>query len=327
MNIEALIREFIKKSSYAPYKTILEDVLLGNKEYSLNKQEEYANPDCLEKNIYQSVRSYKRDKDSAIKLYKDLIGFLNKHGVNISVDFPPISISSTFDRRLFIAKYLQDPDSKISDLEEKLWVSARTIENDIASLRGNKNPISVNGKQFIIPDTNRNRGRINFSSTAHPLFLTENLTQIVIMLKGLKAMASDPLYDQYAKLTASEIWWQLSPYAKERIRFVLREIIPDDLSWYESLAISSENSFQTERDCSTIRNNHGADIVLDCLKNGKTFFVEYDEDDTPVIYKDCKAIPRTYEKGSIDIDCSCGHKTLKIKKIIRSAYSAEELLT
>ena len=54
--------------------------------------------------------------------------------------------------------------------------------------------IQICGKVFHIDEVERIRGKIHFSSTAHPLFLTENLSQVIVMLKGLKTMAGNPLY-------------------------------------------------------------------------------------------------------------------------------------
>ena len=87
---------------------------------------------------------------------------------------------------MFIAKYLQDKEHRISELPDILWVNSRTIEEDLSRLRGINDPIQVCGKKFYISDTVRQDGRISFQSTAHPIFLAENLTQVLILLKGLR---------------------------------------------------------------------------------------------------------------------------------------------
>ena len=66
--------------------------------------------------------TYSSNKDTAISLYRDLILFLAEKGVAVPpIAFPPIPISNTFERLMFIAKYLQDENNRISDLSEKLW--------------------------------------------------------------------------------------------------------------------------------------------------------------------------------------------------------------
>ena len=54
---------------------------------------------------------------------------------------------------MFIAKYLQDENNRISDLTGKLWVSERTIEEDMKRLRDDVDPIQVCGKKFFISGT------------------------------------------------------------------------------------------------------------------------------------------------------------------------------
>lgn len=264
----------------------------------------------------------------AITLYKDLVSYLKKKGVAVpEIEFPPIPVSNSFERLMFIAKYLQDSDNKISRLKDILWVSDRTIEEDLKKLRDSEDPIQVCGKKFFVPDTGRRKDSLHFSSTAHPVFLAENLTQVLVMLKGLKAMSENPLYEPYAKQTAREIWGQLSPYAKKRIRFVLEELMPADYAWYKALSEGEEDRyFHTESACSRI-NNMGAHVVLECIKNDKPFCVEYEADGKTYLYTDCRMEKGSYrgDPPSVVVNCSGGHIRLQIDHIIRSAYTIEEL--
>ena len=74
----------------------------------------------------------------------------------------------------------------------------------------------------------RQRGRIQFTTTVHPLFLTFNITQVIATLKGLKHMCEDPILGNYALISAKSIWQQLSDYAKKRILYVTEHLLPDD---------------------------------------------------------------------------------------------------
>lgn len=330
MNITPYIEEFVKlKHRYKPYSKICKSVLLGEKPFSLNSQDGYKESEYLRYSIKSSVKAYSSNKDMAIALYKDFVLYLDEQGVKIpAIDFPPVPVSVTFERLMFIAKYLQEEEHRISDLEDILWVSSRTIEDDISRLRGLNDPIQVCGKKFFIPDTERHDGRIQFLSTAHPLFLSENLTQVLIMLKGLKKMSEDPLYKPYAEQSAREIWNQLSVYARKRIRCVLRELLPEDLEWYESLSGShAENSFETEEACSRIC-NEGPSVMLDCLKNDKPFCMEYAEDCKVMLYKDCVfEKPITHDESGYVVNCSGGRIRVKFANVLRSAYTVEELIT
>lgn len=328
MNISSYIEEFAKKKHYyglsCDAKTV-HNLIIGDAEYSLKSQRNYSNSEFLASNIENSVRRYTRDKDIAIKIYKVLCEFLETKGINVTAAkncFPKILLSNSFERLMFISKFLQDPNNKVSDLFGVLWVSERTINSDLAKLKGSDNdPIQVCGKRFVIDDLERERDVVSFSSTAHPLFLTPNLTQVLVILKGLKAMSDDPLYKEYARLIAIDIWEQLSDYAKSRISFVLSELLPEDLSWYYSLKKEDEDSFYSEYRCSPNGN-----VLIDCIKNGKTFCVEYNGTEGICLYKDCIFIPRSNQDGSFEVDCNHGKVKLFYEKILKSAYTIEELI-
>ena len=219
---------------------------------------------------------------------------------------------------MFIAKYLQDPRHSISELPELLWVSQKTVSEDIKRLSGNHDdPIQVCGKPFIIDEMERNRDSVHFPSTAHPLFLTPNLTQVLVTLKGLREMADYPLYAGYARTAASDIWEQLSDYAKSRIRFVLSELLPEDLDWYESLRKSEDGLFLSEARCS------GHNVVLDCIKNGKAFCAEYADDGIIRIFQDCVFVPGSYSGGSIEVNTAMPGRWIKPRNELLWACCAE----
>ena len=326
--LEQIIEDFLSKPmNYRGYKkTTVNNLLQSNKPYSLlyiNGTGEIAD-DAIKMSIKESVKAYPNNKDSAIDIYKRFVAFLvRNHDVEINITFPPVPVSITFERIMFIAKYLQDPKNKIADLSDILWVSERTVEQDIAKIRGNTDdPIQVCGKKFIMPDIERSRGKISMASTAHPIFLTSNLTQIIIMLKGLKKMSEDSAYKVYAHDTAKSIWSQLSDYAKNRIIFVTKNLLPDELEWYLNLEDNDNNSFSSEYKCS---NTHGTGCVIDCLKNGKSCFIEYQSDDQSVIiYDNCKI--ECYDGQTITVLYNGQKIHLLPDKILRSSYTPEELL-
>ena len=323
MDIRAYIDEYARKKNFydLPYGSeMVRNLIKGEKEYALTKQERYWDSTWLAGNIEFSVRGYTRDKKAAITIYKHFLKFLREKGVFIDVHFPPIDSSNSFERLMFIAKYLQDPRHEKANIAKELWVSEQTVNADIRKLLGEDNdPIQICGKQFCIDDVERSRGRVHFSSTAHPLFLTENLSQVIVLLKGLKAMSENPLYTEYAKITAANIWEQLSDYAKTRIDFVLSKLVPEDLSWYKSL-VKDDRSFYTEVRCSQ------SNTILDCIKNDKLFFVEYRDNSGTQIYSNCKYIPSSYTGNSIDVECNDGRICLLLDNVIKTAYTVEALL-
>jgi len=327
MDVYPYIDEFLKQNhKYSSYSKIVGKVLAGGQPYSLNCEGDTLDSEYLPERIRECVQAYTSNKDTAIALFKDFVAFLEKKGVPVpEIEFPPIPVSNTFERLMYIAKYIQD-DQPISKLPDILWISSRQIEDDLSRLRGLKDPIQVCGKMFYIPDESmtRSNGVIRQDSTAHPIFLAENLSQVLIMLKGLKAMAENELFQPYAETTAGEIWNQLSVYAKNRLRFVLRELLSEDTDWYDALSdYSSDNHFHTEK----MLGSSGANgIFLNALKNGETFCVEYEENGKTRVYKDCRIVEYPHDFTRIPVECSAGKVYLNINQVVRSAYSVEDLL-
>lgn len=327
MKIDVYFDVFLKTSFHPRsdlYKTA-KTLLKGDKSYSLPNQEGWNESEYLARNIMESVKKVPRGKDNAVSVYKKLVTYLKTKGIDVDVKFPPVSLDSSFERQMYIAKYLQE--NQIEDLEDELWINKRTIEEDLGRLyRNSKDPIQICGRPFFIPDSTRKGDRYESASTVHPLFLTENLTQVIVMLKGLRQMAENPLYKEYAEVSAAEIWEQLSDYAKKRIRFVLGELLPEDLSWYEHLEPGPKNRFATERQCSVPGN-----VWLDCLKNDKPFCVEYQTDTGVELYKDCRYVrtQSSWKNGEhiIAVECNQGRKLLETNRVIRTTYTIEELLT
>ena len=342
--MDAYIDEFLKEKENFSYAELMKN-LLGEDEnikYRFKKQREYENPNYLEKNFRNSVLSIdgnKSNKDAAIQIYKDFFDFLKKKGISAKVNFPPISVSNSFERHMFVAKFLHDPDRErneqpdrdmLSDIEilsEKLWISSRTIEKSMQKLRGRDgDPIQVCNMSLTIPEKEikRKKKKIILESTAHPLFLTPNLTQVIVLLKGLKAMSEDHSYANYANLTAAVIWKQLSEYAKKRIRYVLTEKIPEDFTWYENLENPDIELFLSEYACSV--NHNIEDVTIYCLKNDKPFWVEVQDGDDYKIYRNC----RGGHSGSTSDGSRCltfttdeGEITVLDKNILRCVYSRD----
>lgn len=295
-------------------------------------KEDELDSDKMDYAVRETVISYSSSKTSAVEILKKFLLFLKeKYGFDPEIAFPPIDISNSFERLMYIAKALQSPEIRISDLEDILWVSKRTIEDDLARLRGNKDPIQIMGKPFIIDETIRKDDTMKFSSTAHPLFLTFNLTQVITTLKGLKAMSREPALENYAMHSAVSIWKQLSPYAKERILYVMENLIADDVSWYRDLEMDEEGMFVTE--VKSRKSFQGPGVLMDCIKNDKTCIIEYqmgeDEEGSKrdsVFYTGCRLLPGSYHGEKVEVMCDQGQKTIILRKVLNSAYHEENLV-
>ncbi|MGB4587852.1 MAG: hypothetical protein WBI17_01295 [Clostridiaceae bacterium] len=314
------LKDYFKYESFA--KSTVSNVLgMLQEKYKASGLDEAE----MQMAIKEVVMSYTSNKGSAIKILTQFLAYLNKeYHFDAEVKFPKIDIFNSFERQMYLAKVLQNNEVTVSSLSEELWISKRTIDDDLGRLRGNSgDPIQICGKPFVINETQRSNDRFSFASTVHPLFLTFNLTQVITTLKGLKAMGEDPALKPYAALSAAAIWQQLSDYAKDRIIFVLTNLMPDELAWYRNLDVEITQTFQTEYEC---RSTEGAGVVMDCIKNEKSCFVEYqNEDETTVFLSNCRFIPRSYKGESIEVTSDQGNHRLLFKKILRSAYTEDGL--
>ena len=101
---------------------------------------------------------------------------------------------------------------------------------------------------------------------------------------------------------------------------MLRDTAKHWQTMYENLKKDDDNTFYTELRCSEGNN------ILDCMKNDKAFFVEYDSPSGTCIYQQCRYLPHTYDGTGIEVDCTSGRIWLELDKVIKTAYTAEDLL-
>lgn len=291
-----------------------------------NYGEEEMLEDAMDYAMKETVKSYTSSKGSAIRIFRKFLEFLkDAYDQDLQISFPEIDISSSFERQMYLAKMVQFEVLSMEDLADKLWVSKRTLEEDLSRIRGKgTDPIRVCGKTFEVKEVERRNGKIHFASTVHPLFLTFNLTQVMATLKGLQAMSRDPAMKTYAMESAASIWQQLSLYAKERIFYVLTEIMPEEIVWYKELDQVVADLFQTEYEMGT---KDPSAVLLDCIKNGKPFHVEYlTEEEKTVFYTGCTVIPRSFGEGFFAVDSDQGRQVLHFHRVLKSAYREEGLI-
>ena len=328
--LSEIIEEFLMPKNFKKYLgyTSFNKMTVSNLLYKL--KENYDGDELEETQLQfamkDTVMSYTSTKLSAIKIFKIFLKFLkDENDFKGVVSFPEIDISNSFERQMYLAKALQKNEMKMESLSEKLWISERTLEEDIARIRGkSSDPIQICGMPFIIDEVERKNGKFSFASTVHPFFLTFNLTQVIATLKGLKKMSLEPAMERYAIGSAAAIWQQLSDYAKERIIYVMTEIMPEESSWYESLDAIANEIFQTEYQ---YRSVEGPGVLMDCMKNEKICHVEYQrEDETIVFLTNCKFIPKSYQGDGVEVSSDQGNEFLDFSKIIRSSYTKENLI-
>ncbi len=257
--------------------------------------------------VRESVTAYKSKKQEAINRYKGLVAFLNgKMPEEIKVDWPPVDISSRLDRVIYIMKRFQTEPEKQEGLKgstiaetlaDELWMSTRTIEDDLASIQNKKgsNSISFLDRSLAINGLKRSGGTIHFLSSVHPIFLMENLTGVVVMIHALLEKAKQPARKGWAMATAGHAWSQLTDYAKERVEKTTRNLYAGDptvLRLFEELkAMPVEGYFMTERE---MTKGNICNLIGYCEKAGVMCICSYTDEDgaiTEIIGYPCTTGP------------------------------------
>lgn len=275
--------------------------------------------------IEDIVKGCKNNKDTFIAVYKEYNDFLKKkYNIEICIEYPPIPVSNTFERLMFIAKYLQEDKHSVSDLPDILWQSSRTIEADLAKLQGNDgDPLQVCGQKFIIDQIDRSMGHIYFESTAHPFFLTCNLTQVITTLEGLREMSEKPGFAGYAMSMARNIWRQLSEYGKKRIFYVMENLLCQDTAWFKTLDNEEEYSYKTELECCK---DHD-DILMYCMKDAecrhRPCFIEYQKDEGSEFLMDVDIL--RYDENGWKVKIDDKEMVLDPQKIIKCSFYKENM--
>ena len=273
------------------------------------------------------VCRYEHNKDNLISVYFEYNKLLmKKYQLDINIKYPPIPVMNTFERLMFIAKYLQVKEHKVSDLEDILWQSQRTIAKDMARLQAEEDALQVCGQKFFIKEMDRSMGHVSFGSTAHPLFLTCNLTQVITTLEGLRQMSERPEFTGYALPMAQNIWRQLSDYAKERIFYVMENLLNQDVQWYEDLDSYNEHSYRTEAECC----KDGPEILMYCLKGRgdnqkRRCNIEYSVSDEESEFLTDVEVLGMSEGDSWKVSVGGKERILEGKRIIRSSFHKENM--
>ncbi len=333
---QEVVREFAgKRSRYRGFKSdTVKNLLFGSEtkpsSFWLQTEDIHSATtfDRHEIKIYtasvrEAVKDYLSTKDSAIKLFRSLTEYVEKEmNCTIPITYPPIPVSNTFERLMYIAKFFHDEERTVDELPNILWVGERTIESDLAKLRGmDGDPLQICGKEFVIDDMHRSMGSMSFASTVHPFFLTCNLTQVMAMLKGLELLAGQPEWRGYVKPLSGQIWQQLSEYGKNRIKTVLTELMPDDAKLIENLDMELQKSFQTESYCTSLGDN----AIFESMKGGRPCVVEYKTDNGSEFLEGVEV--KQWNNDTYTVMINGQEKILERDKIIRSAMHKERMFS
>lgn len=291
-------------------KNDLEKIFSDIDEKILNAKIEVIGVNQIREDIIESIQK-KNSKDRAYYVYSKYIIFMNENYFNDKPKSKQIQELPTYysdlERRLLIAKKMHS-EFNISNIAREFLVSERTIEKDLSIL--NNGDMKVLNQELKVEYDERREGHIKIKSKAHPLFLVENLTQVVAILNGLSYVAKrDYGYHEYAIETAVSIWMQLSEDAKDRIQNVLVKELNLNEEWYNKISKLSEieiNKSMFKREEQFSDNKY-----LDILKNGKHCSIEYIDDDGNIANQYVDRI--RLGKGDTIIGIIYGEENIEIK--------------
>jgi hypothetical protein len=195
--------------------------------------------EMIRASLQDVICAMKRKSGEEYLVCNDFFAFL---GDRYKVTVSPFDRQLTpLERQLSIAKDMHDFNKARTfdrnEVARRYLVSDRTIDSDLAALHDG---ISVMDQKLALKDFCLKSKKVTAVSTMHPLFLTQNLTQIVCMLEGLRRMEDNWALRSYARSSAVSIWRQLSGYARDRILGTLTDLMGLEHSWYEEISEAAE---------------------------------------------------------------------------------------
>lgn len=166
----------------------------------------------IREDLIERLKAIRNKKINQHYIYCQYIKFLNKEK-GMSIEKLP-RYYSELERRLEIIKRIHKGSnaSDISDMAYDLLLDESNIRRDLRIISDGE--MSVMGQRVKVEHHQQydKNGEECILSTAHPLFLVQNLEQIIALLNGLKYSYEIYGYKEYARETAVSIWMQLSDW-------------------------------------------------------------------------------------------------------------------
>lgn len=163
-------------------------------------------------------RTQKPDKNPHADFFCDLLHYIATiYHINIIVDIPSNLTRTVFEMQIKIIKLLQYTPMSAKDVGEKVYLTERSADSYLTSMSSEKNDegLIINGKKVKLV-FDRPAGKYSLEETVHPLVLTPNLMQVILLIKGLHAARING-YEEITKDVALNIWTQLSEAGQDMI--------------------------------------------------------------------------------------------------------------
>jgi len=257
------LRKMIVDFSKIKYRDKKEqELLVGEEEYSLLQRPEISavlnkniikttKKDLLNQQIAEAIEeSFKKIKKVDFKvlakgIYQELVDHLAVNfGFNIDIsEMARTMIGSPEERWMYLLRETErnhhgSDSMKIAQIAEKLGCSRRSLELDVKRIT--ETGFKLLGQKIQLVD--EDNSVLNMKSTPHPIILMQNISQILVILEGLRAMEKNQAFKEFADHTAMNIWNQLTEYAQNKVLDALELMGQDaELTWYFQLRDSSKN--------------------------------------------------------------------------------------
>ncbi|MDD4081106.1 MAG: hypothetical protein PHP02_06800 [Eubacteriales bacterium] len=151
-----------------------------------------------------------RGKGKVAEALSRFFVYLRKnHEIPVNADDLPRNIQDLTQRRLDMLRYLHTPRTP-QEMEARYLVSERTLRDDLNAL---EDGWQVMGNTIRIKRTDSN-GTVSYNSTAHPLLLALNLTEVYALAIGFPQLAKGSAYEDIAEYLSRAVMTQLSDYAR-----------------------------------------------------------------------------------------------------------------
>jgi len=282
-----LIQTYVRSQVIASQRNVVSRLLMDDSRKSfLHYYEDYEGD--IPTSIREVVKSSTTAKRDIIIRCKGFIGWLERQtGENYSIDWPPIDVGNRFERIIYIMRTLQTEQTNVVEyLADKLWVSTRTIEDDLAIMMNEDRTVdgTLLGESLYVNGFTRGRGTVEFLSTIHPVLLLENLTCITLTLHALLEKADAPEQHDWLMMTARHIWRQLTDYAKERVIKVTAQKYGENSAMSGRLVelnqVLESEGFVTEPEARVAASNQ----LMYAMKAGEPCKLDFLDDDGKVVH-------------------------------------------
>lgn len=262
----------------------------------------------LEASITSALSSFQKvDKNPLADFYRDFVKHINdNYNLNIAVDIPTNLPHNKFELRILIIKLLQYMPMSADDVAEKAYVTKETASTYLRELSSPdpQKGLFLGGKKVEIV-FDRPNNKYSLSETLHPLVLTPNLMQVILLIKGLFTVQNDG-YETMTKDTAANIWNQLSEAGQNMIKEKANECnFP--LEWVLSVPQKTVVPYRTEIDYIEINRNENILNVPHIIKQRRPMRVIYKEDNNEQMFIfECAWAELTYDKKYMEMQDMAG---------------------